>query len=91
MTYKFIVAFKKQTVPDRLIKLVMASYENSMSKVKAPARISEEFSIRVGVSKGSALSSLQFIVVMQETMKEVRREGLKELMYADDLVLIAKL
>ncbi len=31
-----------------------------------------------------------FIVVMQEAMKEARREGLKELLYADDLVLMAE-
>ncbi len=39
-------------VPVRLIKLVMALYENSTSKVKAPAGISEEFSIRVGCLSG---------------------------------------
>ncbi len=67
-----------------------ALYENSMSKVKSPAGISEEFSIRVGVHQGSALSPLLFIVVMQEATKEVRREGLKELLYANDLVLMAE-
>ncbi len=57
---------EKETVTERLIKLVMPLYENSMSKVKAPAGISEEFSIRVGVHQGSALSPLLLIVVMQE-------------------------
>ena len=83
-------ALRRQMVPERLIKLVMALYENSKSKVKAPAGISEEFSIRVGVHQGSALSPLLFIVVMQEATKEARREGLKELLYADDLVLMAE-
>ncbi len=79
-------AFRRQMVLERLIKLLMALYENSASKVKAPTGISEKFSIRVGV-QGSALSPLQFIVVVQETVKEARREGLKELLYADDLVI----
>ncbi len=81
---------RRQMVPERLIKLVMALYVNSMSKVKRLAGISEEFSIRVGVHQGSALSPLLFIVVMQEAAKEARREGLKELLYADDLVLFAE-
>ncbi len=33
-------ALRRQMVPERLIKLVMALYENSTSKVKAPAGIS---------------------------------------------------
>ncbi len=78
---------RKQMVPERLIKLVMALYVNSMSKVKMPVGISKEFSIRVGVHQGPALSPLLFIVVMQEATKEARRGGLKELLYADDLVL----
>ncbi len=69
----------------------MALYENSASKVKAPAGISEEFSIRVGVHQGSALSPLLFIVVMQEATKEANRDCLKKLLYVDDLVLMAEM
>ncbi len=84
-------ALIRQMVPERLIKLVMALYVNSTSKVKTPTGISEEFSIRVGVHQRSALSPLLFIVVMQEATKEARREGLKELLYADDLVLMTEI
>ncbi len=83
-------ALRRQMVPERLIKLVMALYVNSTSKVKTAAGVSEEFSIRVGVHQGSALSPLIFIVVMQEATKEARREGLKELLHADDLGLMAE-
>ncbi len=71
-----VMGSEKAMVSERLIKLVMALYENSTSKVKAPVGISEEFSIRVGVHQGSALSSLLFIVVMQEATKEARREAM---------------
>ncbi len=51
-------ALRRLMVPERLIKLVMELYKNSTSKVKALAGISEEFSIKVGVHQGSALSPL---------------------------------
>jgi len=44
----------------------------------------------VRVHQGSALSPLLFIVVMQEATKEERGENLKELLYADDRVLMAE-
>ncbi len=56
-------AVRRQMVPERLIKLVMALHENSTRKVKASAGVSEEFTIRVGVHQGFALSPLLFIVV----------------------------
>ncbi len=71
--------------------MVMALYVNSTSKVKMLGGISEKFSIRVGVHQGLALSPLLFIVVMQEAKKEARREGLKELLYTDELMLMAEL
>ncbi len=58
--------------------------------MKASVGISEEFRIGVGLHHRSALSPLPFIVVTQEATKGARREGLKELLYADDLVLMAE-
>ncbi len=83
-------ALRRQNIPEKLIKLVMALYMNSRSKVKTAAGVSEELNIGVGVHQGSALSPLLFIVVMQEVTKEERGEGLMELLYADDLVLMAE-
>ncbi len=44
----------------------------------------------LGVHQMSALSPVLFVVVMQEATKEARGEGLKELLCADDLVLMAE-
>lgn len=48
--------------------------------------MSEEFNIGVRLHQGSALSPLLFIAVTQEATKDVTREGLMELLYADNLV-----
>ena len=50
----------------------------------------EAFDIRVGIHKGSALSQLLFIIVMEEATKLARGDGQWELLYADDLVLTAQ-
>lgn len=50
---------------------------------------SESFEVKVGLHQGSVLSPLLFVIVMDVVTREVR-EGLPwELLYADDLVLMA--
>ena len=64
-------------------------YEDATTKVKLNGRESKAFSVRVGVHQGSVLSPLLFIIVLEALSREFR-EGLPmELLYADDLVLIA--
>ena len=43
--------------------------------------------MKVGVHQGSSLSSLLFIMIMDVLTEDVRVGSLKELLYADDLVL----
>ena len=54
-------------------------------------RESKAFTVKVGVHQGSVLSPLLFIIVLEAMSREFR-EGLPmELLYADDLVLMAEL
>ena len=46
--------------------------------------------MNVGLHQGSALSPFLFITVMDEVSKTARREDLWELLFADDLAIIAK-
>ena len=49
---------------------------------------SEKFKVKVKVDQGSILNSLLFAIVMDEIAKDVREGGVKELVYADDFVML---
>ena len=63
-------------LPERPITLVMALYSNAKAGVRTLAGTSDAFGIGVGVHQGLALSPLLFVVVMQETSRAARGEGL---------------
>ena len=66
----------------------MALYTEACTIVKTYAGISESFDVKVGLHQGSLLSPLLFAVVMDVVSSEA--SGLpSELLYADDLVLMA--
>jgi hypothetical protein len=76
-------------VPERLIRMVMALYSNTRSRVRVAGETSEYFDIGVGVHQGSTLSPLLFILVMEEATKDCSRGDPWDLLYADDLALTA--
>ena len=80
-------ALRRQKIPERLVKTVMCLYVGSKSRVCAAGGTSEFFDINVGVHQGFTLSPLLFVLVLEEVTKEARQGGVKELLYADDLVL----
>ena len=60
------------------------------AKVRLNGKESNAFSVKVGLHKGSVLSPLLFIIRLEAFSTEFR-EGLPmELLYADDLILMAK-
>lgn len=83
-------ALRKLGLEEWLVKAVMTMYEKARTVVKTKHGNSEEFEVKVGVHQGSVLSPLLFVAVMEVLTCEVR-EGLPwELLYADDLVLMAE-
>ena len=52
--------------------------------------MSEEFSVKVGVLQGSELSPLLFAMMIDEVTKNARKGWMKQILYADDLVLIGE-
>ena len=72
------------------VSVIKAVYEDASTKVRMNGRESRDFNVKVGVHQGSVLGPLLFIIVLEALSREFR-EGLPmELLYADDLVLIAE-
>jgi hypothetical protein len=72
-----------------IIRVTQAMYEHARSAVRVNNSYSEEFEVKVGVHQGSVLSPLLFICVMEALSREFRHGCPWELLYADDLVIMA--
>merc|ERR1712096_416390 len=82
-------ALRKEGVDEGLVNAVMYTYCDAKTAVKVGSGLSDEFEVKVGVHQGSRLSPLLFVIVMQAISKHVA-DGLPwELLYADDLVIMA--
>jgi len=83
-------SLRKKGVAEQLIEVIVSLYKGVKTAVKTKDGIGEEFEVKVGVHQGSVLSPLLFTIVLDTLSKECR-EGLPwELLYADDLVLMAE-
>ena len=73
-----------------MVSVIKSMYEGATTAVKFTSGESAEFEVKVGVHQGSVLSPLLFTIVLEALSKEFR-EGLPwELLYADDLALMAE-
>ena len=72
-----------------LIRTVMALYTAACTVVRTDAGLSECFEVKVGLHQGSVLSPLLFASVMDVVSSETRTGLPSELLYADDLVIMA--
>ena len=83
-------AMRKLGVDEWMVNVIKSMYEGATTAVKCRSGESKEFDVKVGVHQGSVLSPLLFIIVLEALSKEFR-EGLPwELLYADDLALLAE-
>ena len=73
-----------------LNRTVITLYTEDCTVVKTDAGLNEKFDVKVGLHQGSVLSPLIFAVVMDVVSSETRSDLPSELLYADDLVLMAQ-
>src|SRR2546425_13079928 len=65
-------------------------YEGCTTSVRMNGEDSENFEIKVGVHQGSVLSPILFNIIMQAIADNFKNGLPWELLYADDLVLLAE-
>ena len=77
-------------VEEWAIRVVQGMYKDAKSRVRISGKYSENFNVNVGVHQGSAPSPLLFIIVLEALSREFRKGVPWELLYTDDLGLIAE-
>jgi len=83
-------SLRQSKVEEWIVRVIMSMYENVTTAVKVKDRASEEFNVKVGVHQGSVLSPLLFTIVLDALAQNFRGGLPWELLYADDLVLVAE-
>ena len=82
-------ALQKLGMDEWLICTVMSMYTEACTVVRTDAGLSKSFEVKVGLHQGSVLSPLLFAAIMDVVSSEVRSGLPSELLYADDLVIMA--
>ena len=82
-------ALRSCGVEEWAVRIIQAMYSNARSRVRVNGQYSEEFGVGVGVHQGSVLSPLLFILVLEALSRTFRTGTPWELLYADDLAVIA--
>jgi len=83
-------ALRDLGVDEWLIDAIKSMYQNAITAVRVKDGESSAFEVKVGVHQGSVLSPLLFTVVMEAISRHFRHGLPWELLYADDLALIAE-
>ena len=72
------------------LRMVEGLYEKTTASVAVGEGASEEFKVKIGLSRGSMLSPLLFIVVLALiSRKTVMKDSMKKLLYAEYMALVA--
>ena len=79
----------KLAVEEWLVSAVMSMYSGAKTVVRTVYENSKGFEVKVGMNQGSALSPL-FLIVMEAISREFRVALPWEMLYADDLAVIAE-
>ena len=83
-------ALRSLRVEEWAVRAIQGMYHNARSRVRVNGQLSEEFKVQVGVHQGSVLSPLLFIIVLEALSRNISSDTtVAELLYADDLVIVA--
>ena len=85
-----VLEWAKKGIPEALVTAVMSLYKGEKTKVKVGTHLVEGFEVDIRVHQGSVLSPLLFTIVIDVVMNKIKEGVLQEILYADDIVLIAE-
>jgi len=84
-------AMRKLGVEEWLVSAVMSMHSDAKTVARTVYGNSKSFKVKVGMQQGSALSPALLFVIVMEAISRVFRVALPwELLYADDLAVIAE-
>ena len=81
-------ALVKHKVPTKYVGLIKDMYNNIVTSVRTSDGDTDDFSIRIGLHQGSALSPYLFALVMDEVTRNIQWDIPWCMLFADDVVLI---
>ena len=82
-------ALRHVGVEEWMVNVIKSLYEGVTTAVRRNGEESESFEVKVGVHQGSVLSPILFNIVMQAIADNFKKGLPWELLYADDLILLA--
>ena len=85
-----MVSENERGVPEKLVRLVEATYHGASTVVRTTYGRTVGFPIKVGLHQGSGLSPFLFIVVLDVISEEFRCGLPSELLFADDLAVVQR-
>ena len=83
-------AIHKLGIEEWLVSAGISMYTGAKTVIRTAYGNSKGFGVKVGMHQGSALSPLLFIIVTEAISREFRVALPWELLYADDLAVIAE-
>ena len=81
---------QKLRINESIIQIVKSMHDNAHLKVRITNSYSNPINVSVEVHQGSVLSPLLFIIVMEALSLEFRTGCPWELLYVNDLVIVAE-
>ena len=82
-------ALRSLGVEEWAVRVIQGMYTNVKSRARVNGQYSKEFGVGVGVHQGSVSSPLLFILVLEALSRQFRTGVPWELLYADDLAVMA--
>ena len=75
---------------ESIVQVIKSVYDGSTTAIKLKNGASERFQVKVGAHQGSGHSPLLFIIVLEALTRKCRKGLPNELLFVDDLILMAE-